>query len=164
MNEGERTRQGERPSPTTEAWLRGAGGTAFGRHDGSGPLDLMAAAASQALASAALTRGDIDGLLCGYATTLPHLMLSTLFCERFVLRPRYAHGIQVGGATGSAMLMAARELVRAGRCRNVLVVAGENRLTGQARDQAIQTLMGRDVAPRFEFIMERAPRVDEVDV
>jgi DNA gyrase/topoisomerase IV subunit B len=33
-----------------------------------------------------------------------------------------------------------------------------------ATDQAIQTLMGRDVAPRFEFIMERAPRVDEVDV
>jgi DNA gyrase/topoisomerase IV subunit B len=31
-------------------------------------------------------------------------------------------------------------------------------------EQAIQTLMGRDVAPRFEFIMERAPRVDEVDV
>jgi DNA gyrase subunit B/topoisomerase-4 subunit B len=34
----------------------------------------------------------------------------------------------------------------------------------EATDQAIQTLMGRDVAPRFEFIMERAPRVDEVDV
>ncbi len=33
-----------------------------------------------------------------------------------------------------------------------------------ATDQAIQTLMGRDVAPRFEFIMERAPKVDEVDV
>ena len=31
-------------------------------------------------------------------------------------------------------------------------------------EQAIQTLMGRDVAPRFEFIMERAPKVDEVDV
>jgi DNA topoisomerase IV B subunit len=31
-------------------------------------------------------------------------------------------------------------------------------------DQAIQTLMGRDVGPRFEFIMERAPKVDEVDV
>jgi DNA gyrase subunit B/topoisomerase-4 subunit B len=34
----------------------------------------------------------------------------------------------------------------------------------EATDQAIQTLMGRDVAPRFEFIMERAPKVDEVDV
>jgi DNA gyrase subunit B/topoisomerase-4 subunit B len=34
----------------------------------------------------------------------------------------------------------------------------------EATEQAIQTLMGRDVAPRFEFIMERAPKVDEVDV
>jgi DNA gyrase/topoisomerase IV subunit B len=33
-----------------------------------------------------------------------------------------------------------------------------------ATEQTIQTLMGREVAPRFEFIMERAPRVDEVDV
>jgi DNA gyrase subunit B/topoisomerase-4 subunit B len=33
-----------------------------------------------------------------------------------------------------------------------------------ATEQTIQTLMGRDVAPRFELIMERAPRVDEVDV
>jgi len=33
-----------------------------------------------------------------------------------------------------------------------------------ATEQAIQRLMGRDVAPRFEFIMERAPKVDEVDV
>ncbi len=125
-------------SPT--AWLRGAGGTPFGRHEGRGPIDLMADAARQALASSALARGDIDGVLCGYATTLPHLMLSTLLCERFGLSPRYAHGMQLGGATGAAMLMAARELVRAGRCRNVLVVAGENRLTGQSRDSSIQTL------------------------
>ncbi|MBI3768140.1 MAG: hypothetical protein HY271_06535 [Deltaproteobacteria bacterium] len=33
-----------------------------------------------------------------------------------------------------------------------------------ATEKAIQTLMGRDVAPRFEFIMERAPKVDEIDV
>ena len=33
-----------------------------------------------------------------------------------------------------------------------------------ATEQTIQTLMGRDVVPRFEFIMERAPKVDEVDV
>jgi DNA gyrase/topoisomerase IV subunit B len=31
-------------------------------------------------------------------------------------------------------------------------------------DTAIQTLMGRDVAPRFKFIMQRAPKVDEIDV
>jgi DNA gyrase subunit B/topoisomerase-4 subunit B len=33
-----------------------------------------------------------------------------------------------------------------------------------ATEQTIQTLMGRDVAPRFEFITQRAPGVIEVDV
>ncbi len=122
------------------AYLAAAGGTAFGRHEGRDALALMAEAAQQALDDAGLRRADIDGVLCGYATTLPHLMLSTLFCERFALRPAYAHGLQLGGATGSAMLMLARDLVRAGRCRRVLVVAGENRLSGQSRDSAIQTL------------------------
>jgi DNA gyrase subunit B/topoisomerase-4 subunit B len=31
-------------------------------------------------------------------------------------------------------------------------------------EAAIQTLMGRDVAPRFQFIMERAPKLDAIDV
>ena len=31
-------------------------------------------------------------------------------------------------------------------------------------EKAIQTLMGRDVQPRFHFIMDRAPKVDDVDV
>lgn len=122
------------------AYIAGVGNTAFGRLEGLGPLELMAQAARQALADAQLPRDDIDGLLCGYATTLPHLMLSTLFAERFGLSVHYGHGMAVGGATGAAMLMLAGELVRAGHCRNVLVVAGENRLSGQARDSAIQTL------------------------
>jgi len=33
-----------------------------------------------------------------------------------------------------------------------------------ATDKAIATLMGKDVAPRFQFIMERAPKVDDIDV
>ena len=120
--------------------LIGVGLTPFGRHDGSTALGLMAQAAQAALEDAGCARGQIDGLLCGYATTLPHLMLSTLFAERFALRPAYAHSVQLGGATGAALLMLAGDLVRSGRCRRVLVVAGENRLSGQARDSAIQTL------------------------
>jgi DNA gyrase subunit B/topoisomerase-4 subunit B len=34
----------------------------------------------------------------------------------------------------------------------------------EATDTAIQTLMGRDVAPRFQFIMERAIAVQDLDV
>jgi acetyl-CoA acetyltransferase len=123
-----------------QAYIAGVGNTPFGRLEGSEPLRLMADAAQAALEDSSIQRHQVDGVLCGYATTLPHLMLSSLFCERFSLQPVYAHSMQLGGATGAAMLMLARELVMTGRCTNVLVVAGENRLTGQARDTSIQTL------------------------
>lgn len=100
----------------------------------------MSEAATAALADAELERRDIDGLLTGYSTTLPHLMLSTLFAEHFGVHPAYAHAIQLGGATGFAMAMLAHHVVESGLASNVLVVAGENRLTGQSRDSAVQTL------------------------
>ncbi|MDT6964754.1 thiolase family protein [Cupriavidus sp. SZY C1] len=123
-----------------ETYVRGVGNTRFGRLPGSTPLTLMAQAADAALAHAGLPRDQIDGVLCGYATTLPHLMLADRFCEFASLRPAYAHGMAGGGATGGLMAMLAHDLVRSGRCRNVLVVAGENRLSGQSRDQSVQTL------------------------
>lgn len=122
------------------SWIAGVGLTSFGKHPGHSTLDLMSEAAELALADAEFERKDIDGLICGYSTTLPHLMLSTLFAEHFGLTPRYAHAIQVGGATGFVMAMAAHLLVEAGAARHILVVAGENRLTGQSRDAAVQTL------------------------
>ncbi|CAB3884487.1 thiolase family protein [Achromobacter denitrificans] len=124
------------------AYVQGAAVTRFGRHEGRSALDLMAEAAEGALARAGLARqrGAIDGVLCGYATTFPHLMLASLLSEKLGLDPHYAHGMQMGGATGAGMVMLARELVRTGTCRRVLVVAGENRLTGQAVDASIQTL------------------------
>ena len=101
----------------------------------------MTAAAEQALDDAGCERRDIDGLLCGYSTTMPHLMLSTVFAEHFGLRPAYAHAVQLGGATGFALVMLAHCLVEAGMARRILVVAGENRLSGQSSDTAIQTLL-----------------------
>lgn len=121
-------------------WIAGAANTPYGYLEGSDTIGLMSAAADAALADAELERKDIDGLLCGYSTTLPHIMLATVFAEHFGLRPSYAHAVQVGGATGLAMLMLAHELVAAGTARRILVVAGENRLSGQTRDAAIQTL------------------------
>lgn len=122
------------------SFITGAGHTAYGRREGCDTLALMSEAAQAALDDAGLARGDIDGLITGYSTTLPHLMLSTVFAEHFGLSPDYAHAIQLGGATGFAMVMLAHRLVEAGAARNILVVAGENRLTGQTRDAAVQTL------------------------
>jgi len=122
------------------SWIAGVGLTPYGKHSGLSTLDLMSEAASAALNDAGLERPDIDGLICGYSTTMPHLMLSTLFAEHFGIRPRYAHAIQLGGATGFAMAMAAHLVIESGAARRILVVAGENRLTGQSRDSVIQTL------------------------
>lgn len=134
---------------TPLSWITGTGLTAFGKHPGRDTLDLMSSAAASAIADAGLQRRDIDGLLTGYSTTFPHLMLSTVFAEHFGLQPRYAHAIQLGGATGFAMVMLAHHLVEAHLADHVLVVAGENRLTGQTRDAAVQAL-AQVGHPRFE--------------
>ncbi|MEO8631614.1 MAG: thiolase family protein, partial [Betaproteobacteria bacterium] len=103
------------------SYITGVGMTRYGKHPGRSTLDLMSEAAGIALADAQLERKDIDGVLCGYSTTFPHLMLSTVFVEHFGLDPTYAHSIQVGGATGFAMVMLAHHLVESGAARNVLV-------------------------------------------
>jgi acetyl-CoA acetyltransferase len=100
----------------------------------------MTQATDLALADAGMGRGDIDALICGYSTTLPHLMLSTVFAEHYGLHPNYAHAVQLGGATGFGLTMLAHLLVTSGAAQRVLVVAGENRMTGQSRDAAIQVL------------------------
>jgi len=122
------------------SFITGVGLTSFGKHEGCSALDLMSKAAELAIADAGLKRGDIDGVLCGYTTIKPHIMLATVFAEHFGIKPSYAHAVQVGGATGLAMTMLAHHVVEAGVARHVLVVSGENRLTGQSRDAAIQTL------------------------
>jgi len=122
------------------AWINGAGDTDFGRLEDEDTLTLMAKAAADALRDSGLERGDIDGLLCGYSTALPHLMLASVFAEYFGLDPQYCHTVQVGGGTGAAMTMLANRLCDVGQCEHMLVVGGENRLTGQGADKTVQTL------------------------
>ncbi|AVT82373.1 thiolase family protein [Rhodopseudomonas palustris] len=122
------------------SYITGVGLTPFGKIDGSTTLSLMRDAAERAIADAGLRRGDIDGLLCGYSTTMPHIMLATVFAEHFGIRPSYCHAVQVGGATGMAMAMLAHQLIESGAAKNILVVGGENRLTGQSRDASVQAL------------------------
>src|SRR5436305_7643315 len=122
------------------SFITGVGLTSYGNHEGCSSLDLMSQAAAMAIADAGLQRADVDGVLCGYNTVAPHIMLATVFAEHFGIRPAYAHAVQVGGATGLAMAMLAHRLVQSNVVRHVLVVAGENRLTGQSRDASILPL------------------------
>ena len=85
------------------SWITGESATPYGRLTGCTTIDLMtdaASAASAAMHDAHLERGDIDGALCSYSTTMPHLMLATVFAEHFGLTPAWAHAVHVGVASG----------------------------------------------------------------
>src|ERR1041384_8880089 len=77
-NDGERTR-----SVAAMSFITGVGLTSYGKHEGSSSLDLMSKAAASAIADAGLKRSEIDGVLCGYSTVSPHIMLATVFAEHF---------------------------------------------------------------------------------
>src|SRR3954465_3407827 len=104
------------------SFISGVGLTAYGRHEGCSSLDLMSKGAELAIPDAGLKRADIDGVLCGYSTVSPHIMLATVFAEHFGIKPAYAHAVQVGGATGLAMTMLAHHLADSGVVKHVLVV------------------------------------------
>ena len=63
------------------SFITGVGLTSYGKHEGSSSLDLMSKAAELAIADAGLKRSEIDGILCGYSTVSPHIMLATVFAE-----------------------------------------------------------------------------------
>ena len=65
------------------SYITGVGLTSYGKHEGSTSLDLMSKAAELAIADAGLKRSEVDGLLCGYNTVSPHIMLATVFAEHF---------------------------------------------------------------------------------
>ncbi|CCG04284.1 thiolase family protein [Blastococcus saxobsidens] len=121
------------------AWIAGVGLTAFGRQAASA-LDWQTQAAREALSDGAVAQTDVDGLIVGYATTLNHLMPANLLAEHLGVQPDISFGMSVGGATGIAMLAQAARLVDSGAAGRVLVVAGEDRASGQTVDTSMTTL------------------------
>ena len=125
---------------TMNAFITGAFDTAVGELPGSSCMALHAQAAMGAVADAGLELSDIDGVLCAYSFTQPHLMLASVFCEYLGIHPGYCAAIQAGGASAAIMVMQAAALVASGQCTHVLVVTGDNRLTGMSRDGAVAAL------------------------
>lgn len=125
---------------TMNAFISGAYDTAIGELPGSSCMSLHAEAALGAVADAGLELSDIDGVLCAYSFTDPHLMLASVFCEYLGIHPGYCAAIQAGGASACIMIMQAAALVASGQCEHVLVVTGDNRLTGMSRDGAVAAL------------------------
>ncbi len=122
------------------AFITGAYDTAVGELPGSSCMALHAEAAMGAVADAGLRLDDIDGVICAYSFTQPHLMLASVFCEYLGIHPGTCFAVQAGGASACIMIMQAAALVASGQCRHVLVVTGDNRLTGMSRNGAVAAL------------------------
>jgi len=127
-------------SRAPDARITGVANTAVGELVGSSCMGLHAHAALDAIADAGLALEDIDGVLCAYSFTEPHLMLGSVFCEYLGIHPPFCTALQAGGATACIMLMQAAALVASGQCRHVLCVTGDNRVSGMSRDGAVAAL------------------------
>jgi acetyl-CoA C-acetyltransferase len=112
----------------TDAHIVGWGHTRFGRLDGSSIEDLIADAAREAIDRAGIGAGDIDAIFVGNFN-------SGLISDGFIssmalsvddaLRFKPATRLENACASGSAAVYAARDAIRAGSARTVLVVGAE---------------------------------------
>jgi acetyl-CoA acetyltransferase len=132
------------------SYIVGVGDTPVGKLPDSSTMQLHAEATTKALADTGLRKEDIDGVLTAYSVVEPHLMLSSVFCEYYGLSPKYTASLQLGGATGCTLIMHAQALIESGQCETVLIVTGDNRLTGLSRDGAVQALAGVG-HPNYEY-------------
>jgi len=110
--------------------ITGAADTRVGRLPEHNCMSLHADVSRKAIADAHLRPSDIDGVLAAFSFTQPHLMLASVFCEYMGLKPSFTTAVQSGGATACTAVAMAAALVEAKMCKNVLVVTGDNRLTG----------------------------------
>lgn len=134
---------------TMNAYVSGVGLTPFGRLSGPDALEWQLTAAQEAMADAGLGPPDIDGVISGYALTHPHLMPANLVAELLGIQPQVCFGMSAGGATGLSMVAEAVRVLETSDLDAVLVVAGEDRASGQSRQQSTDAL-AQVGHPRYE--------------
>ena len=112
----------------TDAHIVGWGHTRFGRLESSSIEDLIADAARQAIASAGIGAGDVDAIFVGNYNSglIPDGFISSMALSvDEALRFKPATRLENACASGSAAVYAARDAIRAGSARTVLVVGAE---------------------------------------
>lgn len=124
--------------------------------DGETTLDMFSRIAVAAVEDAGLELHDIDGVIAHPMAGVPMLVPSTII-ELLGLRSTYAETVDLGGATGAAMVWRAAAAIAAGQCKAVLCVTASRR---QRRDPAAKSrgaggghrgVGGKDTSPWAEF-------------
>ena len=105
----------------------GVGQAGIGEAHGFTAMEILAQAATQAVADAGLTMQDIDGLAtCSSAASMWALPVA----EYLGLRPQFIDSTMLGGSSFIAHLMPAMLALESGQCNAVLVCYGSTQKTG----------------------------------
>jgi acetyl-CoA acetyltransferase len=116
--------------------LVGAALSECGRVDVTSPHQLHHQAASRAVADAGLTKDDIDG----FASCGTGLLAPVEIAEYLGLRPTWADGTSVGGATWEFMLEHATAAIQAGHAEVVVLVYGSTTRADLKRGRRLANL------------------------
>ena len=119
---------------------------------GVSPLDLIAEAASDALADAGLAKADVDGLFTASAYYgMPALNVG----EHLGIRPRYSDATALGGASFVAHLHHAAVAIAAGACDVALIVYGSTQRSDGGRLVSVAEAIPHEApyAPRYPISM-----------
>ncbi len=120
--------------------IAGVGESDIGKVPELSGLGLNAQAAKRAVEDAGLEMKDIDGLLTAYSMTEPYFMMGSVLAEYLGIKPTFCASLTVGGGTPGAALHHAAMAIASGQAKTILITAGENRATGQSRDDAVKAL------------------------
>lgn len=105
----------------------GVGQAGIGEAHGFTAMEILAQAATQAVADAGLTMQDVDGLAtCSSAASMWALPVA----EYLGLRPQFIDSTMLGGSSFIAHLMPAMLALESGQCNAVLVCYGSTQKTG----------------------------------
>lgn len=98
---------------------------------GETTLELLASVTAAAVRDAGLTRGDIDGIICGPQVGETPQHVPATVAEYLGLTPRFADIVDQGGASGPGMVWRAAAAITAGMATTVVCVLANSRDPGQ---------------------------------
>jgi acetyl-CoA acetyltransferase len=125
-----------------EAAIVGIGDTAVGVVPGVSSARMHAEAITAAVRDAGISMADVDGLItCNSMIDKWPRHAMTLAENLGILQQlHFAQSVALGGASGTAGIALASQLVASGSCRNVVVVGGDPQLSGLSRDRAVEQM------------------------